>query len=62
MIRYYKAYEHSICISTPRRAHHISRAISSNYDTENYGFADSRESIERELNHRSFSMDFLFNI
>ena len=62
MIRYYKAYEHSICISTTRRAHRISRAITSNYDTENYGFETSRESIERELNHRSFSVDFLFNI
>ena len=62
MIRHYSEYEYSICISTTRRAHHISRAISSNYNTENYGFETSRETIERELNHRSFSVDFLFEI
>ncbi len=62
MIRYYKAYEYSICISRTNREHHTTRRISYDYDTDNYGFADSRESIERELNHRSFSVDFLFNI
>ena len=48
--------------STSKREYHISREISYDYDTENYGFSDSRETIERHLNHRSFSMDFLFEI
>ena len=62
MIRNYNGYEHRICVSRTSHEHHMTRRISYSYDTDNYGFADSRESIERELNHRSFSVDFLINI
>ena len=62
MIRNYKEYEYHICVSSTRYEHHTSRRISYDYDTENYGFADSRETIEKHLNHRSFSVDFLMNI
>ena len=62
MIRYYNEYEHRICVSSTRYEHHTSRRLSYDYDTENYGFDTSRETIEKHLNHRSFSVDFLFNI
>ena len=32
------------------------------YDSENYGYSDSREFIERRLNHRSFSIESLIEI
>ena len=62
MNKVYVEYEHNIAVSTTTRTCHFARAISYDYDTENYGFADSRETIEKHLNHRSFSMDFLFEI
>ena len=62
MNKVYMEYEHNIAVSTTTRTCHFAHAISYDYDTENYGFETSRETIERELNHRSFSVDFLFNI
>jgi len=48
--------------NTSKREYHIYRELSYDYDTENYGFADSRETIERRINHRSFSVDFLLDM
>ena len=62
MIRNYNGYEHRICVSRTSYEHHTPRRISYGYDTENYGFDTSRETIEKHLNHRSFSVDFLINI
>lgn len=33
--------------STSKREYHISREISYDYDTDNYGYSDTRASIER---------------
>ena len=62
MNKVYMEYEHNIVVSTTTRTCHFARAISYDYDTENYGFADSRETIERRINHRSFSVDFLLDM
>ena len=48
--------------STSKREYHISREISYDYDTDNYGYSDTRASIERHINHRSFSVDFLLDL
>ena len=62
MNKVYMEYEHNIAVSTTTHTCHFARAISYDYDTENYGFADSRETIERRINHRSFSVDFLLDM
>lgn len=58
MNRVYRGYEYSICVKNTTRTRHITYE----YDSENGGFTDTQETIEKHLNHRSYSLDFLVEL
>lgn len=54
----YRGFEYSICVKTTTKTRHIAYE----YDSENSGFIDTQETIEKYLNHRSYSLDFLVEL